>query len=278
MDRAQLKESFSAVPIGLKLLDGPLQPGSPSIFQMSIHRSPRFGEYFQIWPGARDNEVEVLSADPSFLQLVLRIKEPRRRYVEVVPKWWRASLEAVEAHARSGGGRILKETRYDWRVEMWTPSVDRRYLCGRDDLHLFIAQVRDGDTVAQAHDSLKPDEVRRVEGLTPGVQRQGEWFFLPPSGEESERLDQDLRGRNRATRNAAPVGEGANPHVADLVVQVDRRTRSQHREYRRLETYARGSVLHADHRPLWLDGWRKVVRNREIAGDTPQTRRVRWID
>lgn len=143
---------------------------------------------------------------------MLRVKEPRRRYVEVIRKGWRASLDSVEAHARSRGGRILKETRYDWRVEMWTPSVDRRYLCGRDDLHLFIARLSGGDTVAQAHESLKPDDVRRVEALTPGaVQRQGEWFFLPPSREESERLDQDLRERSRATRRSAPIGESAHP-------------------------------------------------------------------
>src|SRR5262245_42654237 len=278
LDRAQLKKSFSSVPVGVKLLDGPLHPGSPAIFQMSIQRSPRFGEYFQVWPGARDNEVEVLSADASFLQLVLRVNEPRRRYVEVIRKGWR-SLESVEAHARSGGGRILKETRYDWRVEMWTPSVDRRYLCGKDDLHLFIAQVSQGDTVAQAHESLKPDDVLRAETITPGaVQRQGEWFFLPPSGEESERLEQDLRARSRAMRRSAPVGESAHPHLADLVVRVDRRTRSQHREYRRPEVYARGAVRHVDHRALWLDGWRRVVRNREIGRDTSQARRIRWID
>jgi hypothetical protein len=63
-----------------------------------------------------------------------------------------------------------------------------------------------------------------------------------------------------------------------MVVRVDRRTRNQHREYRRPEVYARGAVLHADHRPLWLGGWRRVVRNREIAGDTSQKRRIRWID
>jgi hypothetical protein len=279
LDRAQLKKSFSSVPVGIKLLDGPLHPGSPAIFQMSIHRSLRFGEYFQVWPGARDNEIEVLSADASFLQLVLRVKEPRRRYVDVVPKRWSTSLESVEARAHSVGGRVLKETRYDWRVEMWTPGVDRRYLCGRDDLHLFIAQVRDGDTVVQAHDSLKPDDVRRVEGLTPGtVQRQGEWFFLPPSDEESERLDQDLRERSRAMRRSEPVGQGAHPHLADFVVRIDQRTRSAHREYRRPRVYARGSILHADHRPLWLDGWRRVVRNREIGGETSQARRIRWID
>jgi hypothetical protein len=267
------------VPVGIKLLHGPLHPGSPAIFQMSLNRSRRFGEYFQIWPGARDNEVEVLSTDSSFLQLVLRVNEPRRRFVEVIPKWPWNSLESVEAHARSRGGRVLKETRDDWRVEMWTPSVDRRYLCGRDDLHLFIAQVRAGDTVAQAHESLKPDQVRQMESLAPkAVRRQGEWFFLPPSDEELERLERDLRQRSRATRRSAPLGQGARPHLADLVVRVDRRTRTQHREYRQPEVYARGAVLHTDHRPLWLDGWSKVVRNREIREALRAARRIRWID
>jgi hypothetical protein len=69
-----------------------------------------------------------------------------------------------------------------------------------------------------------------------------------------------------------------NPHLADLVVRIDRRMRSLHREQRRPEVFARGAVRHVDHRPLWLDAWRKVVRNREIDADTRQLRRVLWID
>ncbi len=278
LERAELKKSFSNVPVGLKLLGGPIHPGNPAIFQMSIHRSPRFGEYFQIWPGDRGNEIEVLAVDRSFVQLVLRVKEPRRRFVEIVRKnaWTRS--EAVETHARSSGGRILDETRHDWRLEMWTPPVDRRYLCGRDDLHLFIAQVREGDTVAEAHESLKPQEVRREEELSPGgVQRQGEWYFLHTSGEESERLAGHLKDRPRALRLGAPVGEGSRPHVADFVVSIDRRTRTRHREYRRPEVYARGAVVHPDHRRLWLEEWRRVARNREIGG-TGDALRIRWID
>jgi hypothetical protein len=58
-----LKESFSKVPIGLKLLGGPINTGSPSIFQMNIQQSRQFGEYIQIWPGDRNNEIEVVSTD-----------------------------------------------------------------------------------------------------------------------------------------------------------------------------------------------------------------------
>ncbi len=279
LDRARLKESFSSVPVGVKLLDGPIVPGNPAIFQMSINRSPRFGEYFQVWPGARDNELEVLSADTSIQQLVLRVREPRRRFVQIVRKGPFSSLESLEAQLRSSGGRLLKETRYDWRVEMWTPSLDRRYLCGRDDLHLFIAQVRDGDTVPQAHESLKPGDVRQAERLEPGsVLRQGEWFFVRPSVEEKERLEQDLRERSRALRPSAPVGEGGRPHVADFVATVDRRIRGPHREHRRTEVYARGAVRHPDHGPLWLAEWMKAVRNREIGQARSLTPRITWID
>jgi hypothetical protein len=278
LHRAQLNKSFSDVSVGLKLLGGPMNPGNPSIFQMNIHRSARFGEYFQIWPGDRNNEIEVLAVDRLFVQLVLRVKEPRRRFVEIVTKnsWTRA--EAVEAHARSSGGRILEETRYDWRLELWTPSVDRRYLCGRDDLHLFIAQVPECNTVAEAHESLKPDVVRRAEALSPGgVQRQGEWFFVAPSGEESERLTGHLKERPGALLLRASLGKGSRPHVADFVVNIDRRTRTKHREYRRPEVYARGAVVHPDHRRLWLEDWRRVVRNQEIGG-TGDGLRIRWID
>lgn len=278
LERARLKKSFAGVPVGLKLLGLPINPTNPAIFQMNIHRSRRFGEYFQIWPGGRSNEIEVLSSDCSFTQLVLRVQEPRRRFVQVVHKTAWSTVALVEAHAAANGGRIFKETRYDWRLEMWTPAVDRRYLCGKDDLHLFIAQVEQGDTVAEAHASLMPGDVRRAEAVSPGaVHRQGEWFFLPPSGEESERLVAQLKDRPRALKLAAPVGGGGTPHVADSVAVVDRRTRTQHREYRAREVYARGAVVHPEHRPLWLDDWRKVVRNREVGG-TGDALRIPWID
>lgn len=277
-DRARLKESFSKVPVGLKLLGGPISPRSPSIFQMNIHHSRQFGEYVQIWPGDRRNEIEVLSMDRSLVQLVLRVKEPRRPYVEVVRKSAFESADTVAKRVHAAGGRILRETRYDWRVELWTPEFDRRYLCGRDDLHLFIAQVEVGDTVAQTHESLKPELVRQWEAARPGsIKRQGEWFFVPLSEEESQRLDEQLNVWPGAVKKRAPVGAGGRPHVADDVVTIDRRVRSKRREYRRPEVYARGLLVHPDHRNLHLSEWRRVVRNAEIHTTNDQLR-LSWID
>lgn len=281
LDRAQLKRSFADVPVGTKLLGGPLMGTNPAIFQMSISPSLRYGEYFQIWPGHPGNEIEVLGVDRSHLQLVLRVREPRRRFIQVVRKGWRwSNRPEAEAQAHAAGGRLLTETRYDWRLEMWTPEVDRRYLCGRDDLHLFIAQIPRGDTVAEAHDALKPDAVRKA--AADSVRRQGEWFFLAPSEEELERLAAALRDRPRALRSAASIGPGGRPHVADSVAHIDHRVRNAHREYRRPEVYARGAVLHPDHRPLRLDAWRRVVRNAELHMEIPTAsnakRRIHWID
>jgi hypothetical protein len=123
----------------------------------------------------------------------------------------------------------LWKTRYDLRLELWTPEFERRYLCGRDDIHLFIAQVRTGDTVAQAHQSLKPDLVRQAEAAQPGtVRRQGEWFFVLPSVEESERLHAHIKMWPRAVKLRAPIGEGG---------RAARRRRSRHnRSARPIET------------------------------------------
>lgn len=276
--RDLLKKSFSCVPLGLKLLGGPIDPRSPSIFQMDLQQSPRFGEYFRIWPGARDNEVEVLSSDGSWRQLVLRVKEPRRRFFQTVRKDAWTTLAAVEARARSSDGRIISETRRDWQLELWTPADERRFLCGMDDLHLFVAQVREGSTVAEVHESLKPRQVREAEARWRGsIQRQGEWFFLPLTEDEAERLDAHLKAWPRALQSRHPVGPGGRRlHLADEVVAIDRRIRTRHRELRRPEVYARGLVIHSDHRDLPLDGWRKVVRNREVGA--PAQKRLWWID
>ncbi|HEY0554982.1 MAG TPA: hypothetical protein VGG20_11995 [Thermoanaerobaculia bacterium] len=275
--RDRLKKSFSRGSLGFKLLGGPIESRSPSIFQMDIHQSPRFGEYFRIWPGARDNEIEALSFDENRRQLVLRVKEPRRRFLQVVRKSpWTRQAE-VEERARASGGRILSETRHDWRLELWTPIEERRFLCGMDDLHLFVAQVREGETVAQAHESLKPRAVRELEVLWPGqILRQGEWFFLPLSTDEAERLAAHLGAWQRSLKYRHPVGPGRRPHVADGVVTIDRRVKTRYREQRLPEVYAQGTVIHPDHRDLHLDGWRKVVRNREV--NTPADKRVWWID
>jgi hypothetical protein len=62
-----------------EFLARPERVSDPGIFQFDIWRSV-VGEYFRIWPGARDNRFTVLDADPKFRQVVLAVQEPRRRW------------------------------------------------------------------------------------------------------------------------------------------------------------------------------------------------------
>ena len=151
---------------------------------------------------------------------------------------------------------------------------------------LFAAQVPGGDTVARAHASLKPRLGQNAEALWPGqIERQGEWFFLPVSAEETHLIGEHRPARPRGLKLRHPIGESGRPHVADKVVAIARQQvgatgRSpEHRQERRWrEVYARGLVTHPDHRDLHLDEWRKVVRNREIRSSLQANPRLRWID
>src|SRR5262249_13201979 len=155
---------------------------------------------------ARDNEFGVLDTDDDFRQVVLRVREPRRRFEEVVSRYsWRGRAE-VERSLQGTDGRIVRETKVYWLIERWTPEAERRYLCGLDERAPFITQIRVGDSVWQAHESLRPAEVRRAEAEWPGtIVRQGEWFFLPVLREEVDRMEDYARSHCRSVHREEPV-------------------------------------------------------------------------
>jgi len=260
---------FRAAGVAVKILDGPIEPRARHIFQLDI-RDSRLGEYVRVWPGASDVEFDALDADANFRQVVLRVREPRRRFEDIVRHPWRDSRENFE---RTTGLRVLRETPQQWVVERWTPSEERKYLCGFDETRLFIAQIPAGWSVTEAHAALMPREVREGRSAV----RQGEWFFLRAERAEIEGLEAFAAVHPRCARRDEPVGPGDHPHVADEVVRVDRRERRGRREARFLDVFARGRVRHVDHRERLLSEWRRVVRNRAIL-PPPREPRLRWID
>jgi len=268
--------SFRTVGLGIKVVGAPIQPGSPGIFQLDVRRG-RDCEYFRIWPGARDIDFAVLDGDARFRQVVLRVREPRRPYEAIVPKWsWRTPAWAKE-EARRLGGETLRDTGRHWVFRLWTPDQERRYLCGFDERSLFIAQIRQGDTVSGAHTSLMPEEVSGYQDPL-RVIRQGEWFFLPAMDQDLAALRDYVPTHPRSVRESEPLGPGGQPHVADEVVVIDRRERPRGREMRRREILARGRVRHPDHAELCLQAWHRVVRNRAVAPAGPDLQRLKWID
>lgn len=270
--------SFGSAELKLKVVGAPQQAAARDIFQFDIWRS-KVGEYFRIWPGAGDNRFSVLDADRNFRQVVLSVKEPRRSHEQRVLQWGDRTWESVDREVRSQGGEVVRDIGTHWVVRFWTSPQERLYLCGLDEQSLFIAQIPEGRTVAEAHRALMPDEVARARYHEPeSVVRQGEWFFLPAPPYEVDGMREYLPNHPRSFRREEGIEAGAHPHVADELVRVDRRVRRQGREERHPDVYVRGRIRHADHHEVVFPEWRRTVRNRAVIPAGPDRQRLRWID
>jgi len=157
------------------------------IVQMDILREKKNEELRISVPDGDEAEVKVLGIDPEVQQAVLMVHEPEREFVVRV---WNPKKRVHE-------DRVQK-----------TSEAKRRFLVGMDESHLFIAQLTSPATsVKQAHESLRPRDVpagRAMRKLK--VVRQGEWFFMPASGEELGRIEGHIKV-NGVERNVR-VGRG----------------------------------------------------------------------
>jgi len=257
-----LSQPFASVGLRLDLPSRPIVARSPEIFQMDIAR-PRGGETFRLWKGHESNAVRVTDTDRERQQLVLLVQEPPRPFEFPVR---RNDRERPPAEFRDL--RLLRQTSTRWIFERWTPSSMRRFLCGMDERHLFIAQFDGGTTVKDAHRKLKPREVLEADRSAPGrTLRQGEWFFVSLSAEELRFLSERLRTVPHIVRQVASLGGNGRPHVADEVVRTDRE-----------RVYARGRIRHTDHKTLVLSQWRRVHRNAELRTSQIGGNGVFWVD
>ena len=179
-------------------------------------------------------------------------------------------------------------------------GVNTKILCGHDERHWFAAQVPNEGvgTVKQAMEALKPVDAHNSQvdaGVKPknrnkrknrGFQRQGEFFFVKSAITVDPMLvltDEPLRMSGRT---------GGKPHMAQYLYRTGGETmyvvstrleplteRGYRKEVRRnpdamlLRTwvgnpivYAKGTIKHADHATLKLDGWHKVSVNSEVRG------------
>ena len=257
-----LSRPFASLGLRLDLPARPIVALSPEIFQMDIAR-PRGGETFRLWKGHESNAVRVTDSDKERQQLVLLVQEAPRAFVHRLAKGGRSAPPPEFRELR-----VVRETETHWTFERWTPSTMRRFLCGMDERHLFIAQFDGGTTVKDAHRKLKPQEVLEADRSAPGrTLRQGEWFFVSLSAAESRFLSDRLRSVPYLVRKFESLGGNGRPHVADEVVRTDRE-----------RVYARGRVRHPDHKTLVLPEWCRVHRNAEIRTSQVGGNGVFWVD
>jgi hypothetical protein len=291
--REHLVRQFADAGLTLVLHDRPIigglgGRGSRDIVQIDIARKTngsRRQEWFRIFPGAEENRISVVGTDKRYGQVVLMIHEPVREFYEPLPFWaFSASLSREPgwqaAVARKTGVRE-QDVMVDHgqvRVRRRTPDSKRHLLAGLDERQLFLAQLPRGvSTVREAHAILKTGSVAFAESQGVDSVRQGEWFFLEASKEETQAIEDGLRQNLLVMEHNVPIGpftDGAvrarrvrqsrgNPHTADELVVLPGALPVSGFPIRTREVFIRGRVRHVDHAAVNFSGWRKVVRNAE---------------
>jgi hypothetical protein len=235
-----LVRAFGRAHLPLIVADRPFVRGvsDTEIVQIDVRRTAPNGrprEDVLLYPG-RGAELLVTNVDREREQLVLRVREARRKFHE---------------------DRWNPETKRRERLERWTSPEVRRLLVGMDESHLFVAQLTTrSTTVADAHRGLRPEVLEQ----RPEAARQGEWFFVPVTEVERElvrRAEKKFGIRAHAAIGAHLSARG-RPHVASQLVRV--------RDEERTVEFVRGTVRHPDHKTLPLGDWMRVFMNTENRG------------
>lgn len=199
------------------------------IFAMDVISDKR-GEKFRIHLGSATNIVEVVSVDPKMQQLILRVKEPRRKF----------------AHRRYN----RQTNKFEERVTFTKPTMIT-YLAGMDETHLFIAAMPNHsrvNSIREAHQILMPIEVSeaRKQGLK--VKRQGEWFFIPITSKDEVEITDLMK--------IEPIAKNF------ILDKLNWRSKSHTVQYR-IGNFVKGNIWHPDHHVLHLNEWHKFIRNAE---------------
>ncbi|MEK7468251.1 MAG: hypothetical protein AAB074_12630 [Planctomycetota bacterium] len=238
---ARLLERFNDAGLALTVNREQRRGVRGDVFSMSVERAGKENkERFVLFPGATER-LEVLDVSPVVKQAVLLVKEPERSFTQ---RAWDRKLGDYVDHVQV------------------TPGTTRRYLVGMDERSYFMAELpRPVTTVKEAHRALRPGEVvdweSRRENRGKKAVRQGEWLFLPLPPSEARELDNRIARKQALVRQKARIpGRPGKPHVAFRLV-VEARMQAP-------VVYAQGSVRHADHDMLHLNGWHRVVANMEV--------------
>jgi len=177
-------------------------------------------------------------------------------------------------------------------------SEGERFLCGHDERHWFVAELTEAvSTVRAAKRALMPTAIlERAGSIKPSkldnrrnvvFKRQGEWFFVPAerdlSGEaihRNEPLQRNPRSKPHICEELVRIG-GQTVYLVDdqifTLQEYNVRARRELAFRRRIaktrvadsEVYVRGHVSHPDHATIKLEGWHRVMINRERVEENP---------
>lgn len=253
-----LTERPEGTQVGARLID----VDSDAVFQMGVQSRPtgrtkKPVEWFQMYLGAKENDVRVLDVDKKKQQVLLFVKEPAHKFEQTTTQLDRRGHRRAQTRSQT------------------TDDSVRKYLMGMDERHLFISQIREStrvvNKVAEAHTDLRPMELNRAQRAGK-VRRQGEYFFIEVDFDPSKQIwggDRTLRLRDE------PIGRGTSlgmrsvgtPHVAENLVVLGPG-----------KMYVKGKIRHAEHSTINLLTWHQVFMNNELVQAGRMFRPVDYVD
>lgn len=208
--------------------------------------------------------IELISANKKQRQAVLKIEElprkitrsvetydPKRdniisRFGVIVPKNTKFHVKHENTFPTAIAGEMKK--RYYYSVTAKIPRSSTHFLIGYDENHLFISMLpRHVTSVADAHLALLPKELwNRKDYL-----RQGEFFFVPATERQKKLLcttNKDTHDRLELVKSNGDESD----HKAAATIIIDS------------TSFVSGAIKHSRHKTLFLNGWYRVVNNREV--------------
>lgn len=271
------------------------------IFQMDILRDvkgTRRNEWFELFPGDGDVNIQIIDTDSKTLQVLLLVQEPERVFEVTERKThWRMKPEQRRIQLQESGDKFREDKR-NFYIQQKTPSDKRHFLMGVDERQLFVSQLTRGVTnINEARRSLG-STVQFHEGkrkMTPN--RQGEWFFVKATEQQEEDIELLLSKQRIWIVKKENIGkyagrEGGNPHIADEIVVIPQsqglieqvkqsKWAAKNRPIvqgaypiRSREVFVRGKIRHIDHKTIKYSHWYQVILNNEVQ----ESAAASWID
>lgn len=209
-------------------------------------------------PGISVSEIEIVHTEPDRQVLTGKQREvfTCTDYQHLHTKGECYTLEDSYMHLL--GRSVLRVHRQDVGFAYFLSGTDETMVdawCS-----YFLAQLpRAVDSVADAIEALKPQEVLEAEAQGIQVKRQGEWFFIP--------VDGPLRGASDVL--GVDNGQQGLPvkYLRHRNAERQRRHLCTHLKMKQGVRYAKGTVRHTggEHKMLKLGNvWHRVYENEEV--------------
>ena len=279
MNRENVKKMFENMGSRLTIRTGTSTRGDRSPVRINVAMD-RHGEHFTLTLNP------LLDEEKTIIQVLDTDKKHRQMLLNLV--YWTIPEEPIKPSRRSSVKKWVDHDAVERSRNSKPEKVVEKLLVGHDEMHWFVAGVSGANSIKEAFERLRPNEVtlaakrsgvRRKDIFrhkTKGFIRQGEWFFVPAMiGSEKDFV---------IHKNEPISRQGGTPHIVEELIRFggekvyvgpNQKIISE-KEYKKLvskesrqaslwelrmrgaKVFGRGKVKHKDHHTIVLKGWHEI--------------------